>query len=60
MYYAFFAPDWDGELELRGLDSRSWRIMDYENGTDLGSVKGPAGRIRAGFKRRLLVEAKPQ
>jgi hypothetical protein len=33
--------------------------MDYVNGKDYGSVKGPAARLVADFEGNLLLEASP-
>jgi len=64
MYYAFFAPDpakpWRGELDLRGLDSGSYRVFDYENGKDLGTVTLPGSKLRAEFTHHLLLEVSHQ
>src|SRR5262249_53508595 len=45
LYYAFYAPQWSGNLTLRGLDSRSYRITDYVEGKDLGTVRGPEATL---------------
>jgi alpha-galactosidase len=68
MYYAFFAPPatdklkrertWSGEMELRGLDNRTYHVTDYVNGKDYGTVSGPTGKLRADFTGSLLLEAK--
>ncbi len=59
-YYAFFVPEaagtWKGEVELRGLDPGKYRVMDYENGKDLGTVEAPNARLSASFQRHLLLE----
>jgi len=60
MYYAFYAADFQGKVELRGLESRSYKIVDYENGKDLGTVKGPIATMDVKFAKHLLVEANPQ
>jgi alpha-galactosidase len=60
MYYAFFAPEYRGKVELRGLDRRPYAVHDYENGRDLGTVRGPAGSLDVQFAKHLLLEAKPQ
>ncbi len=60
MYYAFYAPEWNGRVELRGLGNRRYRVTDYENGKDLGTVRGPAATIEAPFQKHLLLEAKPE
>jgi alpha-galactosidase len=59
MYYAFFAPGaWKGEVELRGLKSGSYRVMDYVNGKDLGTVEaaGNTARLKTEFQEHLLLE----
>jgi alpha-galactosidase len=67
MYYAFYAPEatgksgvanWHGEVELRGLEARTYRITDYVNNRELGTVHGPVGKIGVDFSGSLLVEAK--
>jgi len=60
MYYAFFARHWSGPIELRGLQNRTYHIVDYVNNKDLGSVRGPQATIPAQFDKHLLVEAQPE
>lgn len=31
MYYAFYARHWNGPVELRGLESRDYHVVDYVN-----------------------------
>jgi alpha-galactosidase len=59
MHYAFYAPSWNGTVELRGLGSGTYRIKDYVNGTDLGVVKGPLAKLPIQFEHYLLLEAAP-
>ncbi len=40
MYYAFFAKQWKGPVELRGLEDHNYHVMDYIAGKDLGTVSG--------------------
>ncbi len=71
MYYAFFAPgangkdgrdsNWKGSVELRGLQAgKTYKVQDYVNGKDLGTVTGPTGQLPVDFTGNLLVEASPQ
>ncbi len=60
MYYAFYAPDWRGRIELRGLDEKSYVITDYENNKELGTVRGPVGTLEVQFQKHLLLEARPK
>ena len=68
MYYAFYAPQllgkgqtadggWHGEIELRGLQNRTYRVTDYVNNRDLGTVKGPTAKLAADFTGSLLIQA---
>jgi alpha-galactosidase len=60
MYYAFYAPGpgfhWKGEVELRGLDPGHYRVFDYENEKDLGTVDASNPRLKADFRQHLLLE----
>jgi alpha-galactosidase len=60
MYYAFFAPQWKGRLELRGLERSQYRIFDYENNKELGAVHGPTAAIDVEFEKHLLIRADPE
>jgi alpha-galactosidase len=60
MYYAFFAGNWKGILELRGLDDRAYHVVDYVDGKDFGIVRGPVAHLSTDFSKYLLLEATPQ
>lgn len=64
LYYAFYASGengkFEGTLELRGLEERSYRLTDYVNGRDLGIVQGPQAALDAAFEGSLLIEALPR
>jgi alpha-galactosidase len=59
MYYAFFAPRWDGPVEIRGLGPGRWRLRDYVEGRDVGEVDAARRRIALRFEHALLLEAVP-
>ena len=60
LYYAFYAKDWNGKIELRGLKKdMNYTIRDYFNGTDLGSISGNDATIDVSFTKFLLVEVSP-
>lgn len=59
LYYAFYAKDWNGPVELRGLDRRAYHIRDYDRGLDMGVVVGPTATLPAAFADHLLLEAAP-
>jgi alpha-galactosidase len=59
MYYAFFSGAFSGEVELRGLKPGSYRVLDYADGKDMGTVQAEAGktpRLKTEFKEHLLLE----
>ena len=60
MYYSFYAPEWKGTVELRGLSKRKYRVIDYENGRDLGMVQGPAAKLDINVSHHLMLEARPE
>jgi len=62
MYYAFYAEKgkhWSGEVELRGLNSGTYQLVDYENGKSLGSVDASAPKLKVNFFEHLLLEVSP-
>jgi alpha-galactosidase len=60
MYYAFYAPKWSGKITLRGLSARAYRVTNYEDGKDLGTVHGPAATLDVQFEKHLMLQAKPE
>ena len=74
LYYAFYAPTkrtasagettppgaFAGEVELRGLAPRAYKVLDYVNGRDYGTVTGPAAKLTVQFSDYLLLEAIPE
>lgn len=61
MYYAFFAPsatpEWHGTIELRGLSPGKYRVTDYENSRDLGTIDAENPKLTTQFHEHLLLEA---
>ena len=60
LFYAFFNPNWDGVIELRGLAPGKHRVYDYVNRKDLGVVNAKNPKLRLVFKKNLLVEVYPE
>jgi alpha-galactosidase len=60
MYYAFFAKQWKGSVELRGLEGRNYSVLDYVTGKSLGMVSGHNAHLPIEFTGDLLVEAQPR
>jgi alpha-galactosidase len=59
-YYAFFARQWKGTVELRGLEGRKYSVVDYVAGKSLGTVSGPTAHLPVEFDGHLLLEVQPQ
>jgi len=60
MYYAFYADEWDGIIELRGLEDQTYKLHDYVNGKDFGTISGPTHQMNVQFTKYLLLEAVPE
>jgi alpha-galactosidase len=60
MYYAFFAKEWKGPVELRGLEDRKYSVVDYVGGKSLGTVAGHNAHLSVEFEGDLLLEVKPE
>jgi len=59
-YFTFYAPQWEGQVELRGLPAGRWQVRDLFNDTDLGVVDGGGvARLPARFERFLMLHATP-
>jgi len=56
LFYAFYATHWSGTVQLRGLGERTYKVRDYVNKRDLGTVQGPVGTLDVNFDRFLLLE----
>jgi len=60
MYYAFFAKQWKGPVELRGLEDRNYSVVDYVTGKNFGTVSGHGAHLPVEFDGDLLLEVKPE
>jgi len=60
IYYAFYAPIYEGEVELRGLGQGVYKVYDYVNGKALGKVSGEEKKLQVSFKKHLLIEVTPE
>ena len=56
LYYAFYADEWSGEVEFRGLDDKEYEIIDYVNDKQIGKIKD-GGKLKIAFTDYLLVKA---
>ena len=60
MYYGFYAPEFDGELELRGLEAGAYRLVEYSTGEELGEVSGDNPHLKISFHGAALIMAIPR
>jgi alpha-galactosidase len=60
MYYAFFAKQWKGTVELRGLQDRNYTVVNYVTGKNLGTVAGHSAHLPVDFEGNLLLEVRSQ
>ncbi len=60
LHYAFYADAWENEVELRGLEQRTYHVRDYSSDKDYGTVQGPTAKLPVQFEQHLLLEAVPE
>ncbi len=60
MYYAFYAKEWSGKLELRGLENGKYKIYDYYNEKDYGTIISENPEINVEFSKFLLLKVTPK
>ena len=60
MYYAFFAKQWKGPVELRGLEDRNYSVVDYVTGKSFGTVSRHNAHLPVEFDEHLLLEVRPR
>ena len=46
--------------QLRGLEGRTYDVVDYVNGTKLGTLSGHNAHLTVEFEKHLLLEMRPQ
>ncbi|MET0288297.1 MAG: glycoside hydrolase family 36 protein [Pseudoxanthomonas sp.] len=59
-YYTFYAPTFDGKVELRGLPAGRWKVRDLFNEVELGVIDAGAATLPAKFTRFLFLQATPE
>ena len=58
LFFAFFADEFNGKIELRGLDeNKKYKVVDYVNIIDFGEIDGAKPFINAAFRKHLLIKA---
>ncbi|GHH82897.1 alpha-galactosidase [Streptomyces sulfonofaciens] len=59
LHYAFYAPRWEGTVELRGLSGGRYRLTDPFTGASLGTADAQHNTVKLGFERFQLIVAEP-
>lgn len=59
LYYAFYAPAWDGRVSLRGLKPGLHRVRDYVRDRDVGTVDAADPVLALQFEHCALLETRP-
>lgn len=59
LHFAFYAPRWDGTVELRGLERRRYRLTDPFSGASLGTVDARHNTVKLAFTGFQLIVADP-
>jgi alpha-galactosidase len=59
LYYAFFADEWNGKIELKGLDNKEYKIIDYVNGKVISVIDGNNPKVDFNFTKYLLIKVIP-
>ncbi|MDQ1035401.1 hypothetical protein QFZ75_001817 [Streptomyces sp. V3I8] len=59
LHYAFYADQWDGTVELRGLGRTRYRLTDPFTGTSLGTATAQHNTVKLSFERFQLIVAEP-
>ena len=59
LHYAFYAAEWDGTVELRGLGRGRYRLTDPFTGVSLGIVDARHNTVRLTFEQFQIIVAEP-
>jgi alpha-galactosidase len=59
LYFAFYADEWNGEMELRGLEKKKYNVIDYVNNKKLDTINGDLPKVKFSFNKHLLIKAVP-
>ena len=59
LFYAFYAKNWQGPLQLKGLSAQSYKVVDYVNNRDMGVLNKDKPELNVSFENSLLLMAFP-
>ena len=59
LFYAFYAKNYNGKLQFKGLTSDSYKVIDYVNNREIGIIEKAKPEINLKFDKYLLLMAFP-
>ncbi len=60
MYYAFYNPNFNGTVQLRGLSpDKKYKVYDYFHDKNLGTINGNQPNLKMNFKQFQVIEVSP-
>lgn len=59
LFYAFYAKNWSGPVQIKGLSEKSYKVIDYVNNRDLGIITKENPELTSTFEKYLLIMAYP-
>lgn len=59
LYYSFYADNWKGSVKLKGLTRNEYKVYDYYNKSDYGTITPDKPEIDVSFNKFLLLMACP-
>jgi len=59
LFYAFYAKNWSGPIQIKGLSEKSYKVVDYVNNRDMGILSKEKPELSANFEKYLLLMAYP-
>ncbi|WP_421876696.1 glycoside hydrolase family 36 protein [Marinoscillum sp.] len=60
IHYAFYAENWDGQVEFRGLSDLTYEVRDYVTNEVIGEVSKQNNQLAITFEQSLLTEVYPK
>jgi alpha-galactosidase len=59
LFYAFYAENWQGVLNFRGLTEKSYKVVNYVDNLDMGFIEKENPNLNTGFDKYLLLMLYP-
>jgi alpha-galactosidase len=59
LFYSFYADQWYGKIILKGLENKTYKIYNYVNNKEMGTVDPQKPELEAFFNNNMLIMAYP-